>query len=173
MYLEGNIWGDTGQIQNFIRHGPGKPGLVGPALSRGLELQDVQRPSQSQLFHDSSEEWRINQTHAIKPSLMIWGYFFLELMWQTLKSKTSSLEMRTLIITYRIQNCWKLGFRRYAPPLCCWEDTVEIYLGIHGRFLPYLIYTWKEATSTEFSGVLGFQSHDLTWFHSPVFSLCS
>lgn len=44
MYLEGNIWGDTGQIQNFIRHGPGKPGLVGSALSRGLELQDVKGP---------------------------------------------------------------------------------------------------------------------------------
>lgn len=56
MYLEGNIWRDTAEIQNFIRHRPGKRGLVGPALSRGLELQDVQRPFQSQQFCDGTEE---------------------------------------------------------------------------------------------------------------------
>lgn len=82
----------------------------------------------------------------------------------------SSLEMSTLIITFRIQNCLKFGFRRYPPLLYCWEDTVEIYSGIHGRFISN---TLKETTSTEFSGVLGLQSQGLTWFHSPVFSLCS
>lgn len=38
MGLEGNNLGDIGDIHNTTRHGPGKAGLVGPALSRGLEL---------------------------------------------------------------------------------------------------------------------------------------
>lgn len=65
--------------------------------------------------NSSSSCWKANFD-----VLGIFG-FFCELIWETLRTKMSSLEMRTLTITSRIQNCWKLGFRRYPPLLCCWD----------------------------------------------------
>lgn len=49
--------GDTGDIQNPTSHGPGKPGLGGPALSRGVGLEDLQRhlPSSSVLWRMKNE----------------------------------------------------------------------------------------------------------------------
>lgn len=55
------------------------------------------------------------------------GDFFSELIWEKLRSKMSSLEMRTLIIPSRIQKCWKLGFRRYPPLLCCWDPLRHLW----------------------------------------------
>lgn len=141
----------------FIRHRPEKPGLAGPALSRGLELQDVQRPFQSQQFCDRNEEWRINSTQARQP---FWcsGDFFSEIQNELLGNEHTDNHLQN-------PKLWKVAFRRYP-----YFYAVEIHLGIHGGLLSNAL---KETTSTEFSGVLGLPSQDLTWFHSPVLSLCS
>lgn len=43
MHLEGNYFGDIGDIENSASHGPGKSGLAGRALSRGIGLEALQR----------------------------------------------------------------------------------------------------------------------------------